>query len=325
MNERLIPYLRCKKHSNAVFAACDDKYAFCLYVSLSSFIENSPALACNCDILVAGYHLSSASKKALSSLPAVTVVDYEYPGKLPNTPAIRSFTAASFARYDCFALLEHYEKILYLDSDVLVRQELCGVFDLLPGGAGLTRDPLFSTVRGQFFVPVSGFDMGRIGFNSGFIALNRSCFPVNRPSQIMQWCYQMTQQEAEKLFLPDQGIINLALEYFQINASVLPDNYNCPASAPKRFLDRAFIIHSTGPRKFWCYYYFESFYRHYKTWISLGGAPVSVRHGDSRLYLWVLKKTGLEGNVFFQLCPDFFTKPLKALRFAVKRGLHLPY
>lgn len=324
MSVPLQHYLKYKQHHNAVFVACDEKYAFCLYVSLATLIKNSPVLAKSADILVAGYKLTENSKRILHTLPQVKVVDYVYPAPLPDTPAIRNFTAASFARYDCFALLKYYDKILYLDSDVLVQKELADVFEVLPDGLGLIQDPTFGTVGGQFYKPVLGFDMKRMGFNSGFIVLNSQSTWREKAEEITLWCYQKTTELAENLFLPDQGIINLALEKFNISAVALSDLYNCPASESLRKLRSAYIIHSTGNRKFWCYY-FRDFYLYYSQWISLGGQKVSIRKGDCKLYRLFLSYTGLDKKVLFQLMPDFFIRPLKAVRFIIKKLLGWPF
>lgn len=318
-------YLKHKKNNSAIFSACDDKYAFCLYVSLSTFIQKSPALASTSDILVAGYHLTKQSKQILETLPHVSVIDYSYPLQLPNTPAIDKFTAASFARYDCFALLVHYEQVLYLDSDVLVQRELLPVFKTLKDGIGLIADPTFTTVRNQFYKPIDGFDMNRKGFNSGFLVLSRHNTWSDKYAEITDWCYQKTNELAEALFLPDQGIINLSIEHFNLSVSELSNHYNCPASSPTKKLKSAYIIHSTGPRKFWCYYYFGDFYFYYSRWISLGGSVVGIRFQDSFLYKKLLAKSALGKKVFFQLCPDFFTKPLKFLRFWVKYLLKVSF
>lgn len=71
MNFDLTKYLAHKKHTNLIFTACDDKYAFCLYISLSTLQENSPRLAQSADIYVAGYGLSDKSKEILNSFQAV--------------------------------------------------------------------------------------------------------------------------------------------------------------------------------------------------------------------------------------------------------------
>lgn len=326
MLNNLEKYLKHKKHNNLVFASCDDKFTFCLYVSLITLLKHSPAFAKNADIFVAGYNISKQNKYALESIQGVKVIPYTFPLNLSKTDAIQKFTQASFARYDCFALLSHYKHIIYLDSDVLVQKELLPVFNNLSDGLGLIQDPTFGTVSGQFYEPIKDFDMNRMAFNSGFMAFKNNGKWCKDGQDIRAWLYEKTVELAPKLFLPDQGIINLALEHFKIEATPLPDSYNCPASRPSKELKNAFIIHSTGGRKFWCYYYFDEWYKNYEKWINAGGSPCwTARKQDSKIYRQFCRKTGLENKVFFQLCPDIFKSPLKALRFLLKKLLGVKY
>lgn len=316
-------YLKYKTRQSCIFAACDDKYAFCLYVSLWSLLNHSPQLAEKADIFVAGFKVSKENQAALESLPGVRVFDYRYPLPLPQTPSIKNFTEASFARYDCFGLSDYYDEVLYLDSDVLVQKELNAVFEQLSGAVGLVQDPTFGSVRGNFYREIPGFAMDATGYNSGFIALTKKAGGVSG-TEICDWLYQKTAVYANDLFLPDQGMINLAVEKFKLRVIPLNESYNCPASSGRKRLQEAFIIHSTGPRKFWCYYYFREWYEGYSRWIAAGGLPVSIHRG-SPAYRRILKKLNLSGKIFFQLCPDFFTRPLKALRFTLKKTLKIKF
>ena len=313
------------RKNTCIVAACDDKYAFCLFAALQSLWKYSPLLAQQADIWIAGVHLSAASKRILSTIPHVRLLEYAFPGTLPDTEAITNFTAASFARYECFKLLTLYTQVLYLDSDILIRQELAPVFNQITTGLGLVPDPDITPAGRNFSRPINGFAMQTRGFNSGFMALNRGGKWHSQGAEITRWLYQQTRKQATYLIYPDQGIINLALQQFHIQPTVLVDSYNCPASRPNRELKTAPIIHATGPRKFWCYYYFDEFYTSYTCWIKQGGAAVSVRKQDSPLYKWFIQKTGLDKYIFVQLCPDFIARPHKALRFLIKKWLRCKF
>ena len=304
----------------AVLAACDDKYAFCLYVSLRTLVKNSPQLAQQADIWVASLGISETHKTILQTIPQVRIFEYEFPGGLEQTPAIQKFTNVSFARYELFPMLKLYKNVLYLDSDVLVQKELLPVFDLLQDGIGLIPDSRFRTTGGNFSTTVPGFDMQATGYNSGFIVMNRNGKWFPQVEAIRDFLYTTTQQFAQFLYLPDQGIINLALQRFGMHPTPLSSQYNCPASHTKE-LRSAYIIHCTGPRKFWCYYYFHDFYTEYTNWIQQGGKPVSIRPKNSKLYQWFIETFHLQNRVFIQLCPDMVTAPLKAARFALKKLL----
>lgn len=313
---------RLKRRSTCILTACDDKYCFCLYAALQSFLKYSPQLAAVSDIWIAGVNLSSSSKKILSALPYTRVIAYQFPTDFPQTPAFTNFTAASFARYECFGLLGLYEQVLYLDSDVLVQKELSPVFALLSNGIGLVADPTILTLGRNFSKQLDGLPLSAKGFNSGFMALNRKGAWYKQIEPIKTFLYKSTLDYAPYLAYPDQGIINLAVEKFKLAPTQLPQSYNCPASRPIKTLKKSMIIHATGPRKFWCYYYFHDFYTSYTQWVKEGGKAVSVRKDDSQLYRWLILHTNLNKYIFVQLCPDFVARPLKALRFCIKKWLH---
>lgn len=305
-----------------VLAACDDKYAFCLFVAIQTLFKNSPKLTQQADIWIAGFNFSHKTKEIFNSLPRTRVIDYTFPGNYPQTESFLNFTPASFARYECFSLLNLYQKVMYLDSDVLVEKELLPMFDTLSNGIGLVPDPLITSVGRNFHKSINDFDMKARGFNSGFLALKQGANWESKIDEIKHFLYTKTLKYADNLIYPDQGIINLALQQFNLRPTELSYLYNCPASRKTSILKKAYIIHSTGPRKFWCYYYFDEFYTYYSQWIMLGGKPVSVRKSDSILYQRFIKKTNWDKYVFVQLFPDFIARPFKALRFIIKKLLH---
>ena len=319
--EHTLYNIHLSRKENAVFAACDDKYAFCLYVSLRTLCKNSPVLASHSDIWIASYGISPKHQEILRMIPNTHIFEYEFPGSLEQTPQIKKFTNVSFARYELFTLLQLYKNVLYLDSDVLVQKELFPVCDSLKDGIGLIPDTHVQTIGENFLKTIPGFNMQAVGYNSGFIVMNRTGKWFKEVESIRRFLYQYTLENASALYLPDQGIINLAVQKFNILPTPLSVMYNCPASRPKKKLNQAYIVHCTGPRKFWCYYYFHDFYKEYSRWVQQGGKPVTIRPKNSKLYQWFIDTFHLQHHIFIQLCPDMVTSPLKALRFALKKVL----
>ena len=305
----------------AVVLTCSRAFTFCTYVSVDSFLRYSPQLAEQSDIFVFIWQADDKLRQIFTSLSdRVQVVDFDMPYPVPARKSITLFTPASYARFECFRLLDRYERVLFLDSDVLVRKELAGVFDQISNGIGITLDPVMTTVTRNFFSVPEGVNPSSPGYNAGVFALTRKLPCPGRYAEITDWLYAQMARWADYLFLPDQAVINVAVDHFGWQATVLPRDYNRPASSSHADLKRAYIVHSTGPRKFWCYYYFREWYRGYAEWIKKGGAPVSVRK-DSRAYVAFCRKFGLQNRVFFQLMPDCFARPVKALRFALKAWL----
>lgn len=306
-----------------VFAANGD-YSFCLYVSILSFIKNSSQFYKNSDVFI---YVSDIKKKDAEILSQISdnikVMKYSFPLKLKITPSVIKFSIVSFARYECFSLLDKYEKVLYLDSDILVQKELYTLFDKLNVGFGMIPE---KTTTNFFYPYVKEYDRSSVQFNSGIIVLKRKLANVVNLNKLKEFCYSKTVEYIDYLALPDQGIINLACQKFNINPDKISMLYNMPASLSRKELNKAYIIHSTGHRKFWNYYYFNEWYKYYSEWISKGGSPsYGARKIENTIYYKFCKRFGLDKKVFFQLCPDIFRQPVKALRFLIKRLFRIKY
>ena len=276
-------------------------------------------MANNADIFIYAYHWPEETKKLFTTYFPVQIRDYELPAFVPETENIRLFTPALFARFESFELLQHYKNVICMDSDILVQKELAHVLDAPEGTISLTHDNLPS-VQSNFSVPIPGYNMSVQNKNAGFIVL-KNPLPA---AEIYPWLYQMLAKYADVCLLGDQGIINLLFQKFSISVVSLPQTYNLKASAKKSRLNKAYIIHSTGPRKFWQYYYFDEWYKDYTRYRQLGGAPLTVRK-NTPAWDKFLAKTGLKKYIFFELAPDLLRFPDKFLRFSIKYIFKITY
>ena len=310
-----------KNKKIAIVFAMNSIYTFCAYVSIKSIINNSPLLYEKADIIVFT-DSSNPDKKTLATIGNVKVIDYTFPLKIKETSTINRFSYLSFARYECFNLLNTYEKIIYLDSDILVQQELLNIFDLIENsGIGLTKEKVNVKVCANN--ELENINLEKDTFNSGFIVLTNK-LRVNF-KEITDFCYTKTAKLIEQIYLPDMAIINFAIKYFNLMPTELSMIYNTPASLSTKALKKAAVIHSLGHRKFWNYYYFDEWYKYYTQWIKDGGTPIEEIRKDSKIYRTLLKKLSLDKFVFFQLCPDIIKNPMKALRFFIKYVFSIKY
>lgn len=299
----------------AVICASSSTYAFALYVSLSTFFKNSPQLAQESDVYVYAWNWEDDLKSLISSSGPVTVVDYDLPADIERTPFVMKFTPALFARFEGFNLLEKYKNVVCLDSDILVQKELAGVLEEMTENIGVTRDSC-PTVGHNFIVaPEGNYDLSQPCYNAGFLVLKRDRLPV-AGKDIAQWLYAMLKCCVNITYLGDQGLINLALQEFKLIPYIFSALYNLPASSSCWKLKQAYIVHSTGHRKFWCYYFFKDWYAAYTVWREKGGTPALRK--NTKLWDKLLAKLGVQNRVFFELAPDGFKYPGKFIIFAIK-------
>lgn len=302
----------------AVCCASSPAYVFALYVSLCTFFKKSPRLANEADVYVYAWNWDANLKRLISSCGPVQIVDYDIPLDIERTPQVMKFSPALFARFEGFNLLDKYERVVCLDSDILVQKELVGVREESPRNIGMTRDSC-PTVAFNFLKPPEGYDFNRPCYNAGFLVLKRTVDKVISGGEIAAWLYKMLKNCADKIYLGDQGLINLALQEFNLTPYVFSPLYNLPASRSRKLLKQAYNVHSTGHRKFWCYYYFHEWYETYVRWRAAGG-PNALR-SDSAAWKRMIGK--LDGkSVFFELAPDGFRYPDKFIIFAVKHFLN---
>ncbi|MBO5911298.1 MAG: hypothetical protein J6Q05_03800 [Elusimicrobiaceae bacterium] len=306
------------KKDTAVLFASSDVYAFALFVSIKTFLAHSPALAARADIYIYAYRWPQAIKDVFKREFPITLIDFDLPASVPYSKSIEYFTPALFARFEGFALAQKYDNVVCMDSDILVQKEIEGAL-ATTHQIGMTPDRLPSLAN-NFWGPIDGYDLSGPCLNAGFIVIKRP-LPA---AQIHTWLYQMLHRYAPICYLGDQGLINLVFQHFKLTPTVLPVLYNKPASCPRRVLKKAYIIHATGPRKFWQYYYFDEWYEGYKRWYQLTQQPIRIRKNTAG---WdkLLAKTGWNKYVFFQLAPDGFKHPDKFLIFTFKRWLRIQY
>jgi len=307
--------------STAILCTASNMYTFALFTSLKTFLAHSPKLAEQADIYVYNYKWPEHIKKIFTTHFPITLIDFDLPDFVSPSKMIDKFTPALFARFEAFSLLEKYQNVICLDSDILVQKELIGVLDEVKTNIGLTPDSC-PNVGYNFWGTIPGYDLSAPCLNAGFIVL-KNPLPA---AQIRNWLYQMLAKYADICYLGDQGLINLILQEFKLTPTVLSPRYNQPASSPTRELKQAYIIHSTGHRKFWYYYYFDEWYKSYAQWYALSGQAVTVRTPPNRKpWTWLLAKTGWNKHVFFQLAPDATRYPVKFLLFAIKHLFHVQY
>ncbi len=309
-----------RKHT-ALFFTASNMYTFALFTSIKTLLAHSPQLVSQADIYVYNYRWPQAIKDIFTSHFPVTLVDFELPDFVPPSPMINKFTPALFARFEAFSLLQKYQNVICLDSDILVQKELAGVLDEVKTQIGLTPDSC-PTVGHNFWGIIPGYNLLAPCLNAGFIVL-KNPLPA---AKMREWLYQMLAKYANICYLGDQGLMNLLLQEFNLTPTLLPALYNLPASSSTSMLKKAYIIHSTGHRKFWYYYYFDEWYQSYAQWYALSGQAVTVRTPANRkIWTWLLQKTGWNKYVFFQLAPDATRYPGKFLIFTLKRWLHIKY
>jgi len=230
------------------------------------------------EIIVFQQELNELDLKAFTAIPRVQVRRHDFPsGFVEHMLKIASPTSKirnrkslmPFCHFEAFKMLESYRRVIWLDSDILVQKSLDELFD---GNifTATTDDPW--SVGANFLAAVEGYDMAREGLCSAVLGLSDKL-----PYQdIYHWCFDEATRLSPVLYNRDQGIINLALQHFDIKARWLNyTKWQCMPWRPEA--SAAHIIHFGGHQKPWenpdIADKWPAWQKYYSQWLALGSSP----------------------------------------------------
>ena len=291
------------KKEFAIVLGATSNMTFAVANVLIGLKKHSPNF--NTDIIIFHNDISKEDKSLLNSIYLCKFIDYVFPlndtSKF-NEAYFNQFTKLAYSRYECFKMLDEYKNVLWLDIDVLIQQDISGIFDRCKSGIAFAKKAYDFEIIKNLIKPIDEYNMNEGSFNSGVIV-----FKDNLPEyqKLTEWCYEKTLEYAEYLYLPDQAILNLMLQEFNLNADEFGFDYNFCILAntikqTKKESVNAKILHSACPEKFWNFWNFKEWNENYKTWLKMGGSPYTGRKA-SLLSFWI--------KLLLPEAPNFFRKP----------------
>ena len=217
------------------------------------------------DIFVYYKDISDKEKQILNSIIPSNFIEYNFPLIEISKHSVNRYSLLAYSRYECFDYLDEYQKVLWLDIDVLIQKNLDNFINFDDAQMSLWQSPVRTGFN--FTKPVDGFDMEVKYYNTGIILFSDK---IPDYKIMKDWCYKQTEKLGQTLVCAEQGIINLLIQAFKININNLDEKYNCHPG--KQFVKNAVIVHPYAEEKFWNYYYnFEEWNNNYKYWLKLGG------------------------------------------------------
>ncbi len=178
MNRKI--YLNRRNKTVPVFLAADDKYVKYMMVTLRSVIDNASSeylyklYVLHTDISLENQRLVKTMEKANVKISFVNVV--EELNNISKKIAIRDYyTATTYYRIFIPEMFPQYDKVLYIDSDTIIREDVFNLYkyDLGKNLIGAVRDQLVvqTEVFGDYVEKVLGISRGAY-FNAGVVLLN---------------------------------------------------------------------------------------------------------------------------------------------------------
>ncbi len=257
----------------AILFAASKNRAYAIASVLMDIARLSPGLADEAVIIHNG--ITPNDQNILNSLYPCRFILYEFPISdlsLFSKTITKYFTVMVFAKFEAFHLLSKYRYIIALDYDILVQGDLSEV--LRDSTSGFVTTTATVKLKDFFVKPVAGFDMNSKARIGSIWVLWDS---IPDFDEVYRWCYETSEKIADSLYLPETGVISLALQTYNISPEqVLPaEEYDCHPS--ESHAEKAKILHCYGQPKFWNGFYSEQWEENYAEWLRLGGSPCHER------------------------------------------------
>lgn len=241
---------------------CDNNYVMPTIVAITS-IELNKKENTNYQFIIITAGISEENKQLFSKLSDTGINIKLLPVTGDKYKAINAktyVTTTSLYKFDLPELLKEYDKVLYLDGDIIVRGDLSDILN-----TDLTG--LYAATVKDMYVMGDSKEHINLGldnyFNAGIMLLNLSEMRKNNITQLLL----KAKKDNASLKYMDQDAFNIV---FTGKVKFLPPEYNCFADylskGAQPAIDRLFgkghnlaqnwiVLHYTG-RKPWNYYHF---------------------------------------------------------------------
>lgn len=222
------------------------------------------------DIVVYEQGFDEKTKNAVNKIHDTKFVSYKFPVDFNSqNKQFERYTSLSFSIYECFNLLKEYKQVVWLDCDILIKKDFS---QIIKTNNGISICPEDGTVGGHLMKNLDEFNMNAREYNSGIVFFSDDIRDYER---LANWCYQKTVEYSEFLDCPDQTILSILFDYFNITTRLISHLYNCMPFAKDR--EDAYIIHTNGVAKPWNSWYFREWEENNKKWEKLIGQKINVQ------------------------------------------------
>lgn len=263
------------------------------------------------DIIFLTDKLESKDENALKNIfPRIIIEIYKSPfsKNMLNLRELNHFSSFTYARFEAFNLLERYEKVFYVDTDIVIQKDISEIINIetpLSISYFANKMPVSGNFTKENIDLVKDYDLNKVSIIAAVFLINDK---LNNYQIMTKWCYE----KAEEYKTNDQSILNLLIQEFNIETHDLTESYG--AYPTSNISKDAHIIHAIGPTKFWRGTYNKEWEENNKIWIESGGNTTYEENAKKRKLIdkivwfiptfnfrdkvrrYLLKKIGLTGR-----------------------------
>ena len=263
------------KRELAIVLGVTGDWTFAVANVLMGIKSHSPQIIDTTDFIILHQGMNNENKRLLNSITPCSIREYHFPSdklKELHPENYSRFSEMTYSRYECFKLLDEYKKVVWLDVDIVVQNDIAGMFDYADR-TGIAFCKAGNSLKGHFIKEwdrLKKYDLKKTHVNAGIFVISDK---LKDYKQIADWCYEKTIELCDILFLVDQSILNLMFQEFNLEVEMMDKKYNCSYPKFKKESKKAYIIHTCDYRKTWNYWSFKEWNRNNIIWIKMGGTP----------------------------------------------------
>jgi len=256
-----------EKKNNAVVFGLTADHVFAVACVMMDIRRLSPGLVDEVVIIHDG--ISEKDRRLLGAILPTRFIKYNFPlnsRRVLNAPAVRQFTKMVFTKFECLRLLDNYKNVMWLDYDMVVKQNIAELF--APSETGIKMMPSGLPVRGQLHEGVSEYDMEAEGICACIFVFQDH---LKNYKEMHQFCYAKLEKYGEILYMPEQAIFDFMIQEYRLKPDPIDVSLYSPHPTDPVHAEHARIIHAYGQPKFWNGLHNEQWERNYQAWLDMGG------------------------------------------------------
>lgn len=280
------------KKEQAIVMGVTGNWSFAVANVLIGIKKYSFQLIDKTDFIVLEQGLSEKDKELLNSIIPCLFIEYNFPRldelKKRHSDNYKRFTEMTYSRFECFNMLNEYKKVVWLDVDILVQDDISKIFSYgEKTGIAFCKeadniDWLFNDKT-----KVDKYDLNQPSVNAGVFVISDK---LQNYKNITDWCYEKTIELCSYLFLVDQSILNIMFQEFNLEIEPIDSKFNCylPYKSKKE-IKNASIIHTCDYKKYWNYHNSKEWNDNNKEWVKMGGTRFTGKK-INKIYDYLYKK-----------------------------------
>lgn len=199
--------------------------------------------------------------------------------------SLRYFSPMVFCKYECFRLLNEFDRVIWTDYDVIINSDLSELLEEGRGPLQLIKwdGPLRDKFKGELPPELTDrYDMdAHIGVNTPLLVLTKDVGDYN---SYYRWCLDFTGKYAANLNMPEEGVFSLLIHENNIPVYGLDrDEYALPYKGDDK---HASIDHAVGQPKYWNGLHHDRWEAYYREWLKMGGSGYGKPLKEKIVQFW---------------------------------------